>query len=62
MDLNRENFSNEIFNPKDFLNNLFNKNINNQNKNNDIDSDIFSFKLKILQREFSNEINKNNSR
>ena len=61
MDLNRENFSNEIFNPKDFLNNLFNKNTNNQNKNNDIDSDIFSFKLKILQREFSNEIDLNSN-
>ena len=61
MDLNRENFSNENFNPKDFLNNLFNKNINNQNKSNDIDSDIFSFKLKILQREFSNEIDLNSN-
>ena len=63
MDLDREKFSNEMFNSKEFLNNMYNKSLNNNNnnKNNAMDSDIFSFKLKIIQREFSNEIDLNSN-
>jgi len=62
MDLDREKFSKEMFNSKEFLNNMYNKSLNNNNnKNNAMDSDIFSFKLKIIQREFSNEIDLNSN-
>lgn len=56
-DIKKEVFASDSFNAKDYLNSLFaNTNTNNQ------PSDILSFKLKIIQREFSNiiDLNSNN--
>lgn len=56
-DIKKEVFSSDSFNAKDYLNSLF-----NNTKANNQPSDILSFKLKIIQREFSNiiDLNSNN--
>lgn len=53
-ELNRDCFTKKDFNSKDFLNKLF----ASKPEGNilDTESEILSFKLKIIQREFSNEI------
>lgn len=55
-ELNREEFSKDDFNAKDYLNSVL-KNF----KEVDSSSDIIAFKLKITQREFSNEIDLNSN-
>lgn len=51
-DIKKESFSNENFDVKTFLNNCLKPNADNE-------SEIFNFKLKIIQREFMNEIDLN---
>lgn len=53
--INKEGFSSENFNQKDYLNSLLSKIPEGQS------SDILSFKLKITQRELSNEIELNSN-
>jgi hypothetical protein len=52
LEIKKENFTNENFNPQNFLNSIL-------KSNNDAESEIINFKLKILQREFSNELDLN---
>jgi membrane-associated HD superfamily phosphohydrolase len=52
IDIKKENFTVDNFDPKILLNNLLNNNA-------DSESEIIKFKLKILQREFLNEIDLN---
>ena len=54
LNINKDKFSNENFNSKEYLNNLLKQGIEGQ-------SDLLSFKLKIIQREFSNDIDLNSN-
>lgn len=54
-DLNREKFSSDCFDLKQFLNSLYNSKANLN------ESDIVSFKLQVIQREISNEIEINSA-
>ena len=54
LNINKEKFSNENFNAKEYLNTLLKQGIEGQ-------SDLLSFKLKIIQREFSNDIDLNSN-
>ena len=54
-EINKEKFSSDNFKTKDYLNYL----IGNSKESDS--SDILSFKLKIIQREFSNEIELNSN-
>jgi hypothetical protein len=51
-DIKKEHFANENFDVKNFLNSYLKTNM-------ETETDIFHFKLKIIQREFSNEIEMN---
>lgn len=51
-EIKKENFTNDNFNPQNFLNTLL-------KNSSDAESEIINFKLKILQREFSNELDLN---
>ena len=51
-EIKKENFTSENFDPKKFLNSIL-------KSNSDSESDIINFKLKIIQREFSNELDLN---
>ena len=55
LDINKDKFSVDNFKTKDYLNLLLAKTKENES------SDILSFKLKIIQREFSNEIELNSN-
>ena len=54
LNINKDKFSNENFNSKEYLNTLLKQGIEGQ-------YDLLSFKLKIIQREFSNDIDLNSN-
>lgn len=54
-EINKEKFSSDDFKAKEYLNYLLGSSKENES------SDILSFKLKIIQREFSNEIELNSN-
>ena len=54
LNINKDNFSNDNFNSKDYLNTILKQGIESQ-------SDLLSFKLKIIQRELSNDIDLNSN-
>ena len=54
-EINKEKFSSDDFKTKEYLNYLLGSSKENES------SDILSFKLKIIQREFSNEIELNSN-
>ncbi len=51
-EIKKENFTSDSFNPQNFLNSIL-------KISSDAESEIINFKLKILQREFSNELELN---